>query len=251
MKDVPFTFGIITDHTRELSSHLPKIIQSIKDLNIPEYEILIVGDESQLKQKEYYNDIKVIHFVGKPGWITKQKNLITQHAKYENIVYQHDYIYYDKDWYEGFKAFGDNFDVCMNKIKNQDGTRFRDHVIFPWHHCYPISYDICKRSKALWDNCGIENNETMLPYDENRFIKLQYISGSYWVAKKKVMQEFPLDESLMWSQGEDCVWSMNVLTKYNFSMNANSTVHFDKMKADAFGLFKPEVLRKCVKFISK
>ncbi len=69
-------------------------------------------------------------------------------------------------------------------------------------------------------------------------------------AKKKVMQEFHLDESLMWSQGEDCIWSMKVLSKYNFSMNANSTVHFDKMKADAFGLFRPEVLEKCIKYIN-
>ncbi len=251
MNDINFTFGIVTDHTRELSSHLPKVIQSIKNLNIPNHEILIVGDQNQLKAKEYYKDIRVVHFTEKQGWITRQKNLITQLAKYENIVYQHDYIYYDPDWYEGFKQFGDNFDVCMNKIKNQDGVRFRDWVIFPWHHCYPMHFDICQRAKSLWEMAGIENNETMLPYDENRFVKLQYISGSYWIAKKKVMKEFLLDESLFWSQGEDCVWSMNVLKKYNFSMNANSTVHFDKQKADAFSPIRPEVLEKCIVFISK
>lgn len=255
MNDIAFTFGIITNAQDGVSEHLLKSIQSIRELHVPEYEIIIVGTKENLLKHEYLNDnnpnIKFIDFNEniKPAWITKKKNLITHVAKYVNIVYQHDYVYYDKDWYEGFKKFGENFDVCLNKILNGDHTRFREWTMFPYHCCYPMSNPYSKQSKALWDFAGIENNETMLPHDEMRFTKYQYVSGSYWVAKKHVMQEFPLDESLCWGQGEDLAFTMSLLSKYNLSMNSNSTVHFNKWKQDAFGLIKPECLEKCIKYI--
>jgi hypothetical protein len=55
-----------------------------------------------------------------------------------------------------------------------------------------------------------------------------YISGSYWVAKKDVMLEFPLDESLSWGEGEDVLWSKQVREKYKFNMNTNSSVFIIK-----------------------
>ena len=55
-----------------------------------------------------------------------------------------------------------------------------------------------------------------------------YISGSYWIAKKSVMEEFPLNESLCWGQGEDVIWSKQVRERYNFNMNINSTVSIMK-----------------------
>lgn len=245
--DINFTFGIITDHNRELTHHIPKIIQSIQNLNIPNCEILIVGDQEKLKQKEYYHNIRVIHFKEKQGWITRQKNLITQHAKYENIVYQHDYIYYNPNWYEGFKQFGDNFDICMNQILNNDGTQFRSWTLYPWHHVGYVNHP----SANLWKYAGIENNECMLPYDENRFKKFQYISGSYWVAKKSIMKKYPLNEGLSWEQGEDLEWSARIIPNCNYVMNPHSIVHFDKQKNDALQPIKEDVLRKCIEFVTK
>jgi hypothetical protein len=45
---------------------------------------------------------------------------------YENVVYSHDYLTYDPDWYEGFLKFGNNFNVCSNRIYCVTGERFRD-----------------------------------------------------------------------------------------------------------------------------
>jgi hypothetical protein len=255
MNEIAFTFGIITNAQDEVSEHLLKSIQSIRELHIPEYEIIIIGTKENLLKHEYLNDnnpnVKFIDFneTQRSKWITKKKNLITKNAKFDNIVYQHDYIYYNKDWYEGFKMFGDNFDICMNKILNENGERFRDWVMFPYHCCYPMSNSYSQRAKKLWEYAGIENNESMIPYDENRFIKYQYVSGSYWVAKKYVMEQFPLDESLVWGEGEDCIWSMQTLDKCNYVMNQNSTIHFNKWKQDAFGLIRPECLKKCIEYI--
>lgn len=251
MSDLDFTFGIVTDTQNGLSPFLWDVINSIRALNIPNYEILIIGAYSILAGNVGGDRIHIIDFNEniRPGWITRKKNLITEHARYENIVYQHDYIRYHADWYEGYKRFGGNFTACMNKILNFDGTRFRDWVIFPWHMAF--GGRLARETKDLWDYCGIEGNASLLPYDETRLTRWQYFSGSYWVAKKSIMQEVSLNESLCWGQGEDLDWSARFTEKYNFSMNVNSTVQFLRQKQDAFVEMRPECHERSISFLDK
>lgn len=247
-----FTFGIITYANDGVNEYLPKVVKSIRELKIPEYEILIVGNKEKINENPVTSsanyDVRVIDFdeTIKAKWITKKKNEITKNAKYDNIVYQHDYIIHNSNWYEGYKKFGNDFDICMNKIVNLDGTRYRDWVVFPFHHAGPYP-----KAERLWAYTGICNNESMLPYDESRFTRWQYISGAYWVAKKHVMTQFPLDESLVWGQGEDCNWTLRVRVKFNFSMNANSTVHLLKQHNSAFGMIRPKCLKKMAEYLEK
>ena len=80
-----FTFGIITynDEARTLLA-----IKSILRENIPDCQIIVVGGEN------LYNNDNITHIPFdesiKEGWITKKKNIITENAKYDNIVYMHD-----------------------------------------------------------------------------------------------------------------------------------------------------------------
>ncbi|MFX0072072.1 MAG: hypothetical protein ACFFAO_13370 [Candidatus Hermodarchaeota archaeon] len=155
-----FTFGIITGGNNE--SNINLIIDSIEKENIKNYEIIIVG--SCLIERK---NVKIISFDEsiKRAWITKKKNLITENAKYENIVYMHDYIVFCNGWYEGFKTFGNDFKVCMNQIININGTRYRDWTLWPTH----ISIDF---SKILPDR------RYLLPYNELDLSKYMYISGA-------------------------------------------------------------------------
>ena len=57
-----------------------------------------------------------------------------------------------------------------------------------------------------------------------------YMNGSYWVAKKAVMKEFPLNEALCQGQLEDVIWSKQVTSKYNFSINTHSSLTMLKYK---------------------
>jgi len=198
-KEISFTFGIVTSGNSD--DRIEKIVESIKQLEIPQYEIIIVGNSK-------LNGLNVIPFDEsiKSGWITKKKNIITENAKYENIVYLHDYIVFDKDWYNGWLKFGDKYHACMNVIKNQDGTRYRDWTLMP--NSFPV--DI--------------GNNLLLPYYETRFQKYMYFSAAYFVAKKSVMKEFPQNNNLVWGQAEDIEWSNRYKTKYDFSMNPHSTV---------------------------
>ena len=54
------------------------------------------------------------------------------------------------------------------------------------------------------------------------------------------MLEFPLDENLIWGQGEDVKWSKEIREKYNFSMNPYSTVQLmvQKDRAEDLGKLK-------------
>jgi hypothetical protein len=210
-----FTFGIVTSG---LDDRIQLVINSIEQLNIPEYEVLIIGNSSVSRDR---TRIILFNENEKPAWITRKKNLITQNAKYENIVYSHDYIVYNLDWYNGWLKFGDDYEVCMNRILNADGTRYRDWCI--WPHNNNFVDGLCARQRGC-----------LLPYDMNHLSKYLYFSGAYWVGKKDVMQEFPLNENLLWGQSEDVEWSMRIREKYDFSMNKNSSVQLMMQKDRAF-----------------
>jgi hypothetical protein len=207
-----FTFGIITNG----KSNLDDIINSIRDQNIQNYEIIIVGE---YKNNDIIdNDINHIEYNDKSisGDISIKKNIITENSRFDNIVYLHDYIKLDKDWYNGFLKFGSDFDICMNIILNKDGARYRD-----W---------------CLWsDDAKKYNiNNYLIPYEMEHLSSMMYISGAYWVGKKKFMLENKLNESLSWGQGEDVEWSIRSRKKTDFKMNKYSKVLLTKNKDRIF-----------------
>ena len=104
MDKLKITFGIITMENTQ--SYLSDVIESIRAQNIPDdsYEIIIVGNCDIVNQ----SDVKIIGFdeSQKNMWITRKKNIITSEARYENIVYMHDYLSLASNWYTKFLEFG-------------------------------------------------------------------------------------------------------------------------------------------------
>lgn len=215
-----FTFGIITDGHN--TTRVDNIIKTIIGERIPNYEIIVIGDINLQgkKVKSFAFDESI-----KPRWITKKKNLITENASYENIVYMHDYLTLVPGWYNGFLKFGNDFDVCITKMINQDGGRYRD-----W---------------TLWaedaGECGVNcvTQHFLLPYDIIHLSKYQYISGAYWIAKTELMKKFPLDETRSWGEGEDVEWSKQVRQVCQFKLNAFSSVQLTKYKSPVFNEMTP------------
>lgn len=213
-KHLDFTFGIITNGSNDPIIDL--IISSIEQNNIPNYEIIIVGKTNVSKPKT-----TIINFdeTVKPLWITKKKNIIAKHAKYENLVLLHDYIVFSKYWYNGFREFGNDFNFCINKIINQNGKRFRDYTIRP---------------NAIFEINPSFLEKALLPYNFINTLKINkylYISGAYYIIKTKLALEFPLDENLVWLQEED----IDLTTRLHnaghiISCNPNSIVYFYKDK---------------------
>jgi hypothetical protein len=206
---VDFSFGIVTGGGCD--ERISAIIASIEALKIPNYEVLIVGST-----KLSGNNISVINFDEeiKKAWITRKKNLITSYAKYENVVYLHDYIVFDPDWYQGFLVFGNQFDAVICRIKNLDGTRYRDWCL--WNRNYSIMDWI------------VYPNRTLIPYELLKVKSHLYFSGAFWVAKKSFMERFPLNEELVAGEAEDVEWSIRVQDATQLQFNENSGVRFLK-----------------------
>jgi len=222
---IDFTFGIITAGGAD--ANLEKIVQSIKYQNIPNYEIIIIGETCV--KGEF---IRVIPFdeTIKKAWITRKKNIIAQEAKYDNIVLLHDYVEFCLGWYEGFLRFGNNFKICVNKITNLSGKRFRDFCLF----------------KEF-----LPTDSTLLPYSAKltpSLSKLAYISGTYYVIKRDVARLYPLDERLAWNQGEDVLFSQT-LSKNGivFECNPFSTVTLIKEKQS----FEQEISQETYEALSR
>ena len=203
-----WTFGIITGGWQE--HFINKIIDSIENQNIEtsKYEIIIVGSCNVNT-----NNTTIIPFNEriKPMWTPKKKNIITENSKLENIVYLHDYICFEPNWYSNFINFGEDWDVCMNSIRTMDNHRFRD-----WSLWYPPS-----------------------PIDYNDYTKLKtmYVSGSYFCSKKQFMLKYPLNEELVWGQGEDLDWSVRIRDFWNYKCNPKSKVKLLKHKDDPHGFY--------------
>lgn len=181
-----FTFGIVTGGGQ--LDFINQIIDSIEAENIPEYEIIVVGSFPWIRKNTITLQFPE-HVV--PMWITKKKNIIGEIAKYENIVFLHDYIKLEKGWYEGFIKFQQEqpeWDVCMCKMLEMNGDRAMDwmglpndriygNVLFPYEYCNPRG---------------------------------MYVPGNYFVVKKDFFQKNPLDEQRIWGMGEDIEWSKRI-----------------------------------------
>lgn len=211
-----FTFGIITGGGED--EVVNKMIDSIESQNMPNYEIIVVGgnniNRKNVRHIAFNENIK-------PMWITRKYNIIVENALYENLVLMHSFVALQPGWYEGFLKFGNNFNVCMSKILTIDDKRYADWILW--------IYDISTLVPYV-----AETRECMIPYDMMHLQKYMYIQHTYFVAKKSIMKEFPLNEELSWGQGEDLLWSMQYRRKYKFSMNIHSTVKLLKPKGSPF-----------------
>lgn len=222
------TFGIITFD--DSSTYMEEVIQSIVQQNIPEYEIIIVGGT-----QSYGHTHIPFNEESHRGWITKKKNLVTQNAKYDIIVYLHDYIALNEGWYQGFLKFGDDWDVCMTQMVNVDGTRYRDWAAWD-DPSLPVLGTGIMKEKWCPNGIQLQGGPGCMPYDYCN-TKYMYVSGAYWVAKKAFMEIFPLNEDLIQCEGEDVEWSYRARQHWDYKMNPKSSVRLLRYKPTVFNYY--------------
>lgn len=204
------TFGIATDYSDE--RRLDEIVNSIRHLEIPHYEILMIGPG----REGQYGSVRYIPFdeTIRPKWITRKKNILCQQAQYDIVVLMHDYYVFDLDWYRSFLSFGDNWDICSNQQLLITGKRhFTDWVI--WDHPFIPRY-------------------ASLDYNEWGLTRYMYISGGFFLIKKAVALTYPFNENLVWGTAEDVEWSLGVRHTCKIVCNGNAIVRHNKVHRDAY-----------------
>ncbi|MDE2026902.1 MAG: hypothetical protein KGJ07_10550, partial [Patescibacteria group bacterium] len=178
-----WTFGIITNGKRK--DWMEQIIQSIRVQKIPNYEIIVCGTYFDPKEK----DIVYLPFNQRDdkGWITRKKNLIVQHAKYENLCIIHDRILFDKEWYKGMKKWGNTFEhlSCQQLYQGKRGV--------DWGGPYMIK---------TWDDKHLSSALSAL-CDYRDWFAFVSSPGQLNISKKSILSKYPWDERLYWNQAED------------------------------------------------
>jgi len=174
-----WTFGIVTNGKRD--KILKKIINSILNLKIPKFEIIICG---KTNLKFINKNIHIMNFAEKDdkGWITKKKNLIVNKSIFENICIIHDRVLFEKKFWLNFKKWG-NYFFHLSCTQNYKNKRTHDWVINNINKKYILSF-LYMLDKRDWnENC--------------------IISGQIHIGKKFVFKKFQWDEKLFWNQSED------------------------------------------------
>lgn len=204
-----FSFCITTDYKN--INQLNEVIESIHNLNIPNYEINVIGGKDSYEDKYvsyiYFNENE------KPGWVTRKKNILAKYSKYDNLVFLHDYYLFDSEWYKSYLYFDKDWDICSNQQLLITGKRhFTDWVV--------------------WDD-PLFPRYTCLPYDEWSRTQYMYMSGGYFLVKKQVVIDNPFNEDLMHGDAEDVEWSLRVRNRYVMKCNGNAIVRHNKWHRDA------------------
>lgn len=182
-----------------------------------DFEVLVIGGNNDIAED---NDIleasvnrKWLNIIPAEGeWITSKKNTAAWLARYNTIVFMHDYFLLDQYWYDGYEEFGEDWDICSNPQFLIDGKRhFTDWVV--------------------WDD-PVFPRYTSLDYWDWSATKYQYISGGYFLAKRKVLLDQPFNQDMKKGDPEDVEWSLRVRDKYVIKCNPYSIVRHNKIHRD-------------------
>lgn len=229
------TFGIVVG-----PNHEPHIVRALidsifeQDFEGHDYEIIVCGNYDADPEL----GIKVIPFDEsvKRGWITRKKNIIANHAKYDILCLLHDYYLLDKDWYQGvlkYTRINSKWKILCNKVLRYEGDRHSDWLVNQKY----MDQVLAKHPELgaeLMSVAPTENNGPRwvcgLPYAENELSSIQYVSGGYILARTAVYKEVPFDERYGWGEAaEDIIWSEGVIGHgYRINFNPYSLVTLQK-----------------------
>lgn len=191
------SFGVLTKNNQH---NVNRIVDSIISQRIPEFEIFITGS---IQDEWNQENITILENEtdNEKNHITKKKNDIIRMARYEIVVIMKDYLQLSEGWYKGVLAFGECFDILMNKIVDKRGRRYLD-----W----------------IWENPRVGDGRN-IPYHVADHPKM-FAPGAFTMAKKYVFEDFMFNEKMVGlGRPTDVQWSTMAMRKYGYLMNVNSS----------------------------
>jgi len=184
---VSISFCICTDFSDIIRLH--SIIDSIRQQQIPEYEIVICGPTTENISLQFAApDIVLLDFdeTQREGiWITRKKNVLAESASYPTLVFLHDYVAFNEGWYKGLQEFvkkNTHWSAITNSITTTTGHRLR----LDWISLEKPWTDYSETPQSI------------------------FASGQHFVTTKSIIEKYPFNEDLMWAQEEDVEWSNRI-----------------------------------------
>jgi hypothetical protein len=201
-----WSFIICTDGITNVHLH-NSIVKSIIKQSIPNFEIIFATENMKFIPIQHPNIVTVFCNTVKDAHITFKKNLASKFAKYENLCILHDYIILANNWYKSMCDFNDSWNVCSTRILKNDGSRLNDWIVYN----HPV--------------CGHSLVDYTTPTSE-----YHYVPGLAFCVKRQFILEYPLDENLIWGQGEDLEWSNRIKSNWDYKINTGTFLQSMKQK---------------------
>lgn len=231
-----WTFGIPVGP--EEPTVLNNCVKRILELNIDDYEIILCGTPH--KTFKYFDKVIIVgeDIPAPPVHITRKKNEIAKRSSKNNLCIIHDRVLLPLNFVDAINQFGDmfplagfqsiyfadygnliprrysDFGVLNNSIVNSSGKFYLDKNNLPYQMMdVGCAYQHCQRSD----------------------FKLQYLTGSLYLSKRKLWSFCPQNEDYYWEEYEDIEFALRAASKgipsiinpYSFtqSINSRSIIH--------------------------
>lgn len=200
-----YLFGIITDGKR--LPHLLRQIDSIKALNVPDYEIVVAGNTTILPP-----EVRPIpmHGHAERGQLGAMRNALCRSSDADIFIITDDDMLFHPGFIEELEKVED-WEVLCTRMLNPDGTR---------------NWDWCTKGGPR-GHCLIEYWET------DPFI---YVSGGRMVMKAEVFDKVQWDEARGFYQEEDIDFSKKLKEAgISIKMNKKMTITHDDPRYTSVG----------------
>lgn len=204
---------------RPTFSLLKRCLASLEQL--PDYEVIICGN---IRDLPFDHKAQIIFRSNEK--LGAKNNLLIKEAKGQHVVYMRDYMTLAPGWYKGYQDFGGDWDLCMNKIQNPDGSRYRDWCV--WDHP-DFGYEWTQYDKPWPNGIKRKGRPGLVSYNFSD-TSGHYISGGYFVGKTKFLQDNPFDGDLDFGECEDIEFCDTVKHKWIYKMNTNSVTNLQIQK---------------------
>jgi glycosyltransferase involved in cell wall biosynthesis/Tfp pilus assembly protein PilF len=172
-----YSFCIITGGQRR--EKLERQIASIRALGLPNFEILVGGDVSDVPDGVLKVDLTDAARAGRLG---QMRNALAAKARFDRLIISDDDIVFDEKFGKGLERFGDGYDAMAVRVVNPDETRFWD-----------------------WATTGGAKGSVLLDYwDSDPNV---YITGGICVLKADTLDRVAWDDSRGFYESEDVDFS--------------------------------------------
>ncbi|WP_312062029.1 hypothetical protein [Pantoea septica] len=213
-----WSFGILWDGKNE--SYLKTFIESVSSLtkSASKVELIICGPKPSFEIELDHNVIQADDVTEKYANISRKKNIIIKHAKYQNICVAHNRYKLDANFIKSFERINHDYDVCVVKqILNETGERVPD-----W-----VSQASDQRLTANY----------LLEYGE--YSPYIYIPGGLVIGKKHILMAFPFNDLGTWNMAEDVELSQRLIAAdYLPRLNSKTIARVLQLRKEIIADFK-------------
>jgi hypothetical protein len=198
--DDGWSFGILTAGQ---SKNAEKMIERIFALNMEKFEVIVCGTLPQ----NVPDDERIRHIdLESPeprGWISKKKNMIVDHAIYNNLCIMHDRFVFPQNFLDAMNKYGNVFSfLTFPQFFFPDSTR-------TFFQRYP-DYQVLLQDSKLQETYSskIYHGERIFHPQYNDFSETSFCCGGVYIAKKSLWGLVSQDESLYHCEWEDVLFGL-------------------------------------------